>query len=232
MRTKDMGKASKTIEIRLDSYGSFLGVDHGCLVVKDKEGKMERYPIIESEVGQVSLTSGNTISTGALTALAFWGVNTVLKTRNGMPIAIIKPLQDDSHVKTRIHQYEAIRNGKGFEIAKRLVIGKLIGENLVLMKYGLEPEYKAIDFVENLQVPSEYSVKGNSEFIKFRNQLLNIEGRRAEYYFNQIFNLFPLEIRPEKRVGHYAYDSLNNCFNLASSIIFVKSNSEQFLLAH
>ena len=139
-----------------------------------------------------------------------------------MPIAIIKNLKDDSHVETRIKQYEAIRNGKGFEIAKRLVIGKLLGENLVLMKYDLKPEYRAMESVENLQIPSEFNVKGNSEFIKFRNQLLNIEGRRAEYYFNQIFTLFPKDLIPERRVGHLAYDSFNNVFNLAYQLLFYK----------
>lgn len=56
-----------------------------------------------------------------------------------------------THVRTRISQYEAVKNGKGFEIAKRLVIGEFRGENLLLTKHGLRPEYSEIDYVENLE---------------------------------------------------------------------------------
>jgi len=114
-----MGRGRRILEIRLNSFGSFLGMDKGCLVIRDKEGKTKKYPVIESEIGEVILTSGNTISTGALSSLAFWGINCLIQTKNGMPVAIIKNLKDESHVETRIRQYEAVRNGKGFEIAKR-----------------------------------------------------------------------------------------------------------------
>lgn len=212
-------------KILLNTYGNFLGVGKGCLILKDKDDNTKKYPLVESEIGEVVLTSGNTVSVGALSALAFWGITTLVTTRNGKPIAMLKNINYDSHVKTRLYQYDAVKNGKGFQIAKTLVQSKILGENLLLIKYGLKPEYETIDLVENLQSPSEYSVKRNSEFLQFRDRLLSIEGKQADYYFSQIFQLFPEELRPAKRIGYRAYDEINNCFNLCYRLLFFKCYS-------
>ena len=110
-------KASKLV---LDGYGSFLGMEKGCFVVKDRNGEIEKYPLFENEIGEVVLKSGNTISTGALASLGFWGIDVLVLTQRGRPIAMLKSLEDESHVKTRLCQYEAYNNGKGIYIAKKL----------------------------------------------------------------------------------------------------------------
>ena len=46
-------------------------------------------------------------------------------------------LGDDSHVKSRISQYETLKDGKGINIAKQVVIAKILGQDHVLKKYGL-----------------------------------------------------------------------------------------------
>jgi CRISPR/Cas system-associated endonuclease Cas1 len=46
--------------------------------------------------------------------------------------AFLKNLEDDSHVKTRVSQYQALENGKGIEIAKEIVKAKIEGQNRVL----------------------------------------------------------------------------------------------------
>jgi len=52
---------------------------------------------------------------------------------------MLKNLEDDSHVKTRICQYQALQNGKGVYVAKQRVLAKPEGQNRVLEKYGLKP---------------------------------------------------------------------------------------------
>lgn len=54
------------------------------------------------------------------------------------PIGIVKALDNDSHVKTRIAQYKALENGKGSYIAKQLVKGLktlINGKVLLFAKY-------------------------------------------------------------------------------------------------
>ena len=128
---------SKTEKLVLDGYGSYLGMEKGCFIVRDSYDKVERYPLFEKEIGEVVLKSGNAVSTGALASLGFWDIDVMIMTQRGRPVAMLKSLDDDSHVKTRLCQYEAYNSPKGITIAKQFVISKLEGQNLVLKKYGL-----------------------------------------------------------------------------------------------
>jgi len=200
--------ASKLI---LDGNGSYLGMEKGCFVLKDKKGSIERYPLFEQEIGEVILKSGNSISTGALASMGFWDIDVLVTTQRGRPVAILKSLDDDSHVKTRLCQYEATTNGKGIYIAKQIVISKLLSQNLILNKYHFEShdlEFK--DKIEKLEV---------SDLETFRRKINGIEGKYTQHYFDQIFDLIPKRIRPETRESFKAYDGTNNLFNLAYEIL-------------
>ena len=186
---------SKTLKIELGNYGSYLGRDAGCFEVRNKNGEVEHYPHFEKEVGECVLKSGSYVSTDALIDLALWNIDTYIITKRNRVVAVLKNLEDDSHVKTRVCQYQALENGKGVKIAKQIVKSKIEGQNRVLKKYGLRP----IDF--NI---------GDGED---RKRLLAIESRNARMYFSQIFKLFPESIRPESRKTYKAYDGLNNVFN-------------------
>ena len=135
-----MVKPSKTLKLVLDNQGSYLGMEKGCFTVKDRNGNVSRYPLFENEIGEVIMKSGNAVSTGALASMGFWGIDALIMTQKGKPVAMLKSLDDDSHVKTRICQYEALKDGRAFEIAKQFVKGKIEGQNIVLRKYGLRTE--------------------------------------------------------------------------------------------
>jgi CRISPR/Cas system-associated endonuclease Cas1 len=65
-----------------------------------------------------------------------------------------RALNDDDHVKTRICQYEALKNGKGLEAAKQIVLCKIRGQNELLKKYGLRwldyyPYSQAVKAIED-----------------------------------------------------------------------------------
>ena len=58
---------SKTKKLSLNDFGSYLGRDKGCLIIRDKERNEKRYPLFDNEIGEIQVRSGNSISTGALT---------------------------------------------------------------------------------------------------------------------------------------------------------------------
>ena len=93
---------TRTLKIFMDDFGSFLGRGEGCLIVRDKKGKVEKYPLFENEIGEVHIKIGNSVSTGALATCAFWGIDLLIMTQRGNPVAYLKSLDDDSHVATRI----------------------------------------------------------------------------------------------------------------------------------
>ena len=121
-------------------YGNYLGRDEGCFELKRKDGKIEKYPHYSKIVGECVLKCGSYVSVDALIDLALWNIDTFIVTKRNRVVAILKNLEDDSHVETRINQYKAIENKKGIEIAKQFIISKIEGNNQVLKKYGLMTE--------------------------------------------------------------------------------------------
>jgi len=206
-----MVHGSKVLKVELSDYGSYLGRVEGCFEVRDKNGKVERYPHFENEIGEAVLKSGSYVSVDALIDLALWNVDTYIMTKKNRVVAVLKNLEDDSHVRTRLCQYEALTNGKGIYIAKQILRAKLQGQNLVLKKYGLKPlDSSALFKFGNVESESLKSA---------RKKLILIESYNAKRYFNQIFSLFPEKIRPERRTGYKAYDGLNNVFNFAYYVL-------------
>jgi CRISPR-associated protein Cas1 len=201
---------ANTDKIILDVHGSYLGVERGCFVVKNKKQEEKKYPLFESEVGEVVLKTGNTVSTGALATMGFWGIDAVILTQKGKPVATLRSLDDDSHVKTRISQYEALKDGRGFEIAKQFVRSKIEGQNMVLKKYGLKTD---------TSVKLKVSAVETDDLALLRRRLMQIEARFSQFYFKQIFELIPEKIRPERRRTFKAYDGVNNLFNLAYELL-------------
>jgi CRISPR-associated protein Cas1 len=206
---------SKCVNISLDSFGSFLGREKGCLVVKNRKGEPKRYPLVEDSVGEIRLQSGNSISVGALSSAVWHGIDVLILTRSGAPIATVRSLLlDDSHVETRICQYEALKNGKGLEIAKQVVMAKVKGHNELLRKYGLRRIDYFRCFEEIKAVEAELPIA--------RNRLMSIEGKYSKQYFAQIFGLFKEPIRPVGRKTHKAYEIVNNILNLGYAVLFWK----------
>ncbi|MCW3976822.1 MAG: CRISPR-associated endonuclease Cas1 [Candidatus Bathyarchaeota archaeon] len=222
-----MGKV-RAEKIVLDSHGSYLGMEKGCFAVRDKRGEVQRFPLFENEIGEVVLKSGNAVSTGALASMGFWGIDVLVLTQRGKPVAMLKSFEDDSHVETRLCQYEVFNNGKGVQIAKQFVLSKIEGQNRVLEKHNLKI---------HSPISKQKIEKIQSENLKdIRRKLMTIEGNFTRQYFGQIFRLFPKKLKPRMRKTFKAYDGVNNTFNLAYEILswkvhkaLVKARLEPFL---
>jgi CRISPR/Cas system-associated endonuclease Cas1 len=119
----------KVLKLKLEGNGSYLGRGKGCFIIKHKNGDTEQYPLFTKEIGEAELRDHNSVSTGALISLAQWDIETIITDFNGLPVAILKNLNDDSHVKTRVSQYEVSKNNKGIGIAKQIVLSKIEGQN-------------------------------------------------------------------------------------------------------
>jgi len=209
---------AKVLTINLEGNGYYLGMEKGCFVIRDKKGNTERVPLFENEIGEVVLTSGNFISTGVLASCGFWDIPIIVKTRNGNPVAVLRSLDDESHVKTRLAQYEALKNGKGIGIAKTIVYGKIEGQNVVLKKQGLE-QHDLVTVKKRIENLESSSLK------EVRRSLLQIEGKASERYFHELFKLLPNSLRIDKRKTWKAYDGVNNMFNLAYTLLKFRVHS-------
>jgi len=205
---------ARTDKLYLDGFGSYIGREEGCLVVRDRERKEKRYPLFDNEIKEIQIRSGNSISSGALATCGFWNIDVLILTGRGHPVAILKSLYDDSHVETRVSQYRSLENGKAPKLAKTIVISKIEGQNQLLKKYGMKRiDFSVIQTIKNLDADSYQTL---------RRRLMGIEGKSSERYFGQILGLFQESIRPSCRKKFKAYDGLNNLFNLAYRILSSK----------
>lgn len=207
-----MTRVTKTNKILiLNPHGKYLGYSAMNFAIKDKNRNTIKETPFYS-VGEIILQSGNAVSTGALAAAGFWGIDCLILTASGRPVATIKSLDDFSHVKTRICQYKAYDNRKGVEIAKALVLAKIDTQTQIIKKYKLIP-FNTLEIPKKEKIKMLYAEKIN----KIRNKLHGIEAKYSQHYFGQIINLFPKNLRKnwKKREGYRAYDELNNLFNFA-----------------
>jgi len=198
--------------IVMDGNGSYLGMSRGCFVLRDRKGNEEKYPLFENQIKEVVLQSGNSISTGALASLGFWDVDVLVMTARGKPVAVMKGIDDDSHVKTRLCQYESYNGEKGIEIAKQLILGKIQGQNVLLSNYGFETH-------DMDQITHWVNKVRANKLETMRPRLMQIEGTATKKYFSQMFGLIPEKIRPSRRKSWKAYDGVNNLFNLGYEVL-------------
>jgi CRISPR-associated protein Cas1 len=204
----------KTEKIVLNEFGSFLGAQEGCLLVRDKQKNVQKYPLFENEVGEIQVKMGNSVSSTALSTCALWGIDVLITSQRGKPIAYLRAIDDDSHVQTRISQYAALANGKGIEIAKQIIYGKAQGQNELLKKYGLRQHdlVKINEQINGIDFPDIKQV---------RRKLLPIEGHFTDRYFQALWPVFPKAVREaaDKRMTWKAYDRVNNLFNLSYTFL-------------
>lgn len=228
-----MTRATKTGKILvLNSHGRYLGYSGTNFIVRDKNRTTEKeYPFYS--VGEILLQSGNAVSTGALASAGFWGIDLLILTASGRPVGTMIALDDSSHIKTRLCQYEAYKNRKGVEIAKQLVLAKIETQTQMLKKHRLEG-FETLNLPRKEQITLLYGENVD----KIRNKLHGVEAKYSQHYFGQIVALFPKELRKnwKKREGYRAYDELNNLFNFCYAYLkwkifraLIKSKLEPFL---
>jgi len=179
-----MVQGSKVLKVELSNFGSYLGRAEGCFEIRDKTGKIERYPHFEKEIGEAVLKSGSYVSVDALIDLALWNIDTYLMTKRNRVVAVLRNLEDDSHVQTRLSQYEALSNKKGIAIAKQFLLSKLESQNKVLRKYGLKQ-------LETESVIREIESFASEDLKIYRRRLTQIEAKCSRLYFKEVFKLFP-----------------------------------------
>ena len=93
------------MRITLSDYGEYLGTEKFDFVVKKNQEKLRGKPF--HSINEISIASGNLISTKALAWASIYGIKTLVTSQSGRPLGVLLPLNYDSHVNTRLKQYEA-----------------------------------------------------------------------------------------------------------------------------
>ena len=198
-------------DIVLSEFGKYLGTEDFEFVLKKGHEKTRSTPFYS--VNEIKICSGNTISTKALAWASIYGIKCLITAQSGRPLGVLLPLNYDSHVKTRIKQYEIQSNERGVELAKTIVKAKIEAQALLLKKHHIDCDFKKKSSLWNLEKLEASSVE------KIRTKIHGIEGRFGRFYFKELINLFPEEFRTEVRHCHKAVDMTNNLFNLSYEVL-------------
>jgi len=199
------------MSVKLSGYGKHLGTKKFDFVISKGQEKVTVKPF--HAINEINISSGNLISSKALAWASIYGIKTLVTSQSGRPLGVLLPLNYDSHVQTRIKQYEAYSNRVGVQIAKTIAKSKIEAQASLLEKHEIYCEghiKRALDKLEKLQANS---------IDQIRTKLHSIEGHFGKFYFKELIKLFPRELQTRVRHSYKAVDITNNLFNLGYEVL-------------
>ena len=167
----------------------------------------------------------------ALAWASIYGIKTLVTSQSGRPLGVLLPLNYDSHVKTRIKQYEAYSSQVGVQIAKIIAKSKIEAQASLLQKYQIDftnQRKRALEKLEKHEIDSNKQIKRAFEKLEnleadsvdqIRTKIHSIEGHFGKFYFKELIKIFPEEFQPQVRYAYKAVDITNNLFNLAYEVL-------------
>jgi CRISPR-associated protein Cas1 len=211
----------------VDEYGAFVGRHSGRLrVTKDKE-KLAEAPLLHLE--QVLVTGrGIGLSADAIHACCTAGIPIYFVDSRGRPYAALYAAGLTGTVLTRREQLLAYTDRRGLELAVAFARGKITNQAGFLRyaaKYRQETDpdlYQELrwcadevqDHLEELR-----HLKGNT-IDEARGQLLSVEGRAAQRYWNALKQVIPAQYDWPGRKGRGARDPVNAALNYGYGILY------------
>ena len=220
--------------MRLTEYGHLLIDDFGVtlrkkkkrILIITKEGK-EEIPI--KSVRDVIISGKANISSELLKALAESGVDVLLTTPMGKPVARVVSAKLGGTALNRIEQYKSLEDSRGVKIAKFIIAGKTRNQMSNVRYYSKsrrmneELSTRLYEIYEAIKRRYETFLEEDFEDLEAaRKRILAYEGEIANYYWDAIklsldgWNFPGREQKSEDPVNL----SLNICYNLLSNQIW------------
>lgn len=220
---RDRGTAS---ELVVSTHGAFLGKASGRLVVKIKEKILTtaRFDTLKNVVVAVS---GVTLSSDLIRECAGRQIGIHFVEHQGPPYAMIHA---PAHPRASLcmAQTRAIQDGKGFDIARRIVKGKIRNQLNLLKFYGRsrqdEEAYQSgLDKMEaevDRLFEEADSLEPGEDHALARERLFSIEGRAASSYWALVKKIMGDEIEFPGRRRRGAADLVNSLLNYGYALIY------------
>jgi CRISPR-associated protein Cas1 len=219
----------------VDEYGSFIAKKSGRLRVTCQGEKRVDAPLMHLET--VLITGrGVSLSSDAVAACAEAGIPIHFLDSRGQPVGSLYSAGLAATIQTRRAQLEARDDGRGLHIALAVAEGKLRNQiNLLkyMTKYRKEKQpdvYEAVrvladevmDHVAELDRLRERAQKkaGKTTVDEWRGQILSIEGRGSQKYWQAIGKLLLADVQWPGRRTQGASDPFNSALNYGYGILY------------
>ncbi len=215
------------MEVVISNYGSFLGKSSERLVVKEGKKVVAEVPFPDIEQVNI-LTSGASLSTDVIRECTERGIQINFLSSSGRPYAKLTSPNLTATVITRREQIFAYRDERGVILAKAFVEGKIKNQANVL-KYFAKYRKAAdsalfgqiLDMIKAVEGHlAELSKITGPAIDEVRGEILSVEGRAANLYWQGIKTLTAGKVDFEGREHRGATDPVNSALNYGYGILY------------
>jgi CRISPR-associated protein Cas1 len=213
----------------VDQWGAFVGKHTERNQVRLKDTLLQEAPLLT--LNAIFITSrGVSISADAIAACSEAGIPIHFIRSSGYVSASIYSAGLVGTIQTRRAQIEALSDQRGICLAKAFAAGKIFNQAALLRymaKYRKqtdqdafrELQWSAGEILDHL-IELERLDGPNIETLRF--QILSIEGRAAEKYWNAVRQVVNVPPDWNGRVGRGAQDPFNSALNYAYGILYTQ----------
>ncbi len=215
------------MELMIDEYGVFLAKKSERVQLK-KDGKVAaEYALFDME--QITVASkGVSLSTDLIEECMERGIQINFMTSAGKPYAKITSPSLNATVATRREQILAYNDERAPNFAREIVSAKTKNQINLLKYFGKYRRTAHPEIYETLQesVDKMESIRCGVDRLpsmhidELRGQLLSIEGRIGEAYWNMVRQIIPDDLGFERREKKDAQSPVNAAINYGYGILY------------
>ncbi|MCS7110742.1 MAG: CRISPR-associated endonuclease Cas1 [Ignisphaera sp.] len=205
----------------VEGYGVKIGFSRGTIVVRSREGR-KILPV--AELDRIVVTSsGVSITSRAVRALANYGVDLVFLDARGAPVTSLTPIWITATVETRRAQYKAFTDPyRAASIARSFAEAKIVNQGLYI-KY-LSKSLGAAELGEDAERILSHVDKLTLDFTDFekaQSHIISVEASAARLYWSAIASLLPRDLKFPGR-DHDGADQVNRALNYLYGILYTE----------
>lgn len=221
----------ETTTLIVDQFGSFLGKHSERIQVKLKGELLAEAPLLTLE-NVLIIGHGVSISADALGLCAEQGIPVHCLSSRGEPYAALYAAGLSGTVQTRRAQYEAYKDARGAALAAAFTVGKLQNQARLLKYAAKNRKEKAPECYTVLRAAAGKVAAHLDEVTTWlagtadlnsetkRAELLSVEGRAAQAYWEGVRALVPEALAWPGRERRGAQDPFNAALNYGYGVLY------------
>ncbi len=200
--------------IIINGYGYFLGLKSSRLILKKENEIIEEYPLSRLKTIHIE-SNGVSLSSDLIFALGARGIKVFFNTYK-TSLALHTQYEHKS-VIVKKEQYNSENNGKGIELARQIIIGKIKNQRSTLLYHTRRIELKQYkEYIEKLD--NLINILRQKTIID-KQYILGIEGKAADIYFHTLLNLQLLPDTFTVRTKRYSTELTNIALNYGYAVL-------------
>lgn len=212
----------------VSEYGRFLSKTSERLVVKENKQVVLEVPFFDIEHITVA-SKGVGLSADVVRVCAEQGIPITFLGSRGEPYALLSSPALTATASTRREQYKALEDKRGVNLVKEIIDAKIHNQSALLKYAAKYRKQRDIELFTGIMDTAK-RVEAHREELKgipgmvidstIRGQLLSVEGRASQMYWQGFQRLLVAEVEFPGREHRGAADPVNSLLNYGYGILY------------